>query len=285
LFAVSRADSECERDSSQSGTEALRKKIMDFKNRVAIVTGSTMGIGRATAMAFARAGANVVVNGRRIELIRHVTEEIKKEGGKAIGVKADVTDSGQVAALVDETIAAFGRIDILVNNAGGPADAPTVEHYLDIPEEYWDKLVDLNLKGAFLCCRAVVKYLMAQRSGKIVNIASGAARRVHGGVAGHLPYTAAKTGLLGFTRALALDLGPHGINVNTLLPGSTASELFEEKWATRSEASKQAVLSQIPLRRIGKPEEIASVVLFLASEGASYITGASIDVNGGKHMS
>ncbi len=257
---------------------------MDFQHRVAIVTGSTVGIGKATVKAFARAGTNVVVNGRRIELVEQVTREIIEEGGKAIGVKADVTDSGQVGALVEETLAAFGRIDILVNNAGGPANAPVTEHFLDIPEEYWDQLVDLNLKGAFLCCRAVVKHMMAQQSGKIVNISSGAARRVHGGAAGHLPYTAAKTGLLGFTRALALDLGPYGINVNTVLPGSTASELFEEKWALKSEEGKRTVVNQIPLRRIGRPEEIASVVLFLASDAASYITGASIDVNGGKHM-
>jgi len=257
---------------------------MDFRNRVAIVTGSTLGIGNATVKAFARAGANVVVNGRRSELIQQVAQEIKEEGGKAIGVKADVTDSRQVGALVEETIAAFGRIDILVNNAGGPADAPVTEHYLDIPEEYWDKLVDLNLKGAFLCCRAVVKHMMAQRNGRIVNVSSGAARRIHGGSTGHLPYTAAKTGLLGLTRALALDLGPYGINVNAVLPGLTASELFEKTWALRTEEWRQAAVSQIPLRRIGKPEEIASVVLFLASDAASYITGASIDVNGGRYM-
>jgi len=257
---------------------------VDLQNKVAIVTGSTLGIGKATAMAFAGAGAKVVVNGRRAELIQQVTQEIKEEGGKAIGVKADVINSREVNALVEETLAAFGRIDILVNNAGGPADAPVTEHYLDIPEEYWDKLVMLNLKGAFLCCQAVVKHMMAQKSGRIINISSGAARKVHGGRNGHLPYTVAKTGLLGFTRALALDLGPHGINVNTVLPGSTSSELFEKTWASRSEEERQSVLNQIPLRRIGKPEEIASVVLFLASDAASYITGASIDVNGGKHM-
>jgi len=257
---------------------------MNFQNKVAIVTGSTLGIGNATVKAFARAGASVVVNGRRDELIQQVVQEIKKEGAKAIGVKADVTDSRQVSALIEETIASFGQVDILVNNAGGPADAPVTEHYLDIPEEYWDKLVDLNLKGAFLCCQAVVKHMMAQRSGKIVNVSSGAARRIHGGRTGHLPDTAAKTGLLGLTRALALDLGPYDINVNAVLPGSTTSELFEKTWASRTEEWRQAALSQIPLRRIGKPEEIASVVLFLASDAATYITGASIDVNGGRHM-
>jgi 3-oxoacyl-[acyl-carrier protein] reductase len=257
---------------------------VDLQNKVAIVTGSTTGIGKAAAWAFARAGANVVVNGRRGELVQQVTREMKGEGGKAIGIKADVTKGKEVNALVEETLAAFGRIDILVNNAGGPADAPITEHYLDIPEEYWDKLVMLNLKGAFLCSQAVVKQMMAQKSGRIINISSGAARKVHGGKSGHLPYTVAKTGLLGFTRALALDLGPYGINVNTVLPGSTSSELFDKVWASRSEEERQAVLNQIPLRRIGKPEEIADVVVFLASDAASYITGAAIDVNGGKHM-
>ena len=243
-----------------------------------------MGIGKATAKALARAGASVVVNGRRSEPLEQAVQEIRDEGGRAIGVRADVTDSKQVAALVEETIAAFGQVDILVCCAGGPADAPVVEHYLDISEDHWDKLVDLNLKGVFLCCKAVAKHMMAQRSGKIVIFSSGAARRIHGGKAGHLPYTAAKTGLLGLTRALALDLGPYGINVNAVLPGSTASELFQKVWATRSEEEKKAVLRQIPLGRLGRPEEIASVAVFLASDAASYMTGAAIDVNGGKHM-
>jgi 3-oxoacyl-[acyl-carrier protein] reductase len=213
-----------------------------------------------------------------------VVQDIREAGGRALGVQADVTDSRQVGALVEETLAAFGHIDILVNNAGGTVDAPVTEHYLDIPEAYWDQLVDLNLKGAFLCCQAVVPQMMTQRSGKIINVSSGAARRIHGGQTGHLPYTAAKAGLLGLTRALALDLGPYDITVNAVLPGVTATEFVEQTLAQSTEEWKQALVSQIPLRRIGQPEEIASVILFLASEAANYITGASIDVNGGRYM-
>jgi len=257
---------------------------MDVQQQVAIITGSTRGIGKATVTAFARAGAHVVVNGRQGALIQQVVQDIHAVGGHALGVQADVTDSGQVGALVEETMASFGRIDILVNNAGGTLDAPATAHYLDIPEVHWDQLVDLNLKGAFLCCQAVVPQMMTQRHGKIINVSSGAARRIHGGQTGHLPYTAAKAGLLGLTRALALDLGPYGITVNAVLPGVTATEFVEHTLAQSTEAWKQSLVSQIPLRRIGQPEEIASVILFLASEAANYITGASIDVNGGRYM-
>ncbi len=257
---------------------------MKLQDKVAIVTGSNQGIGKAIAQYFAREGAKVVITGRRSQVVQQVAQEIVDGGGTAIGVPVDVTDSSQVNAMVEKVIATFGRIDVLVNNAGGTIGTPICERYVDIDEKDWDRLIDLNLKGHFLCIKAVAPHMIERRSGKIVSISSEAARRIHRGPAGHLPYNSAKAGILGLTRALACDLGPYGITVNAVLPGLTNVSEVTAVWATLPAEVRQQTLNEIPLGRIAEGEEIASVVAFLASDEASYITGASIDVNGGRIM-
>lgn len=257
---------------------------MKLAGKVAIVTGSSFGIGKAIAITLAAEGASVVVNGRRSEPVERVVQRIKDDGGKVLGVAADITKNREVQGLVNTTLTTFGRVDIMVNNAGGTRFVPVTEFWVDIEEEDWDKTVELNLKGAFLCSKAVSKTMMEQSSGRIINISSQAGRRIHLGPSGQLPYNSSKAGLLGLTRALAIALGPYGITVNSVLPGMTLTEGFLQEWQAKTEGSREELLRQIPLRRLGKPEDVANVVAFLASDEGSYITGASIDVNGGAFM-
>lgn len=259
---------------------------MRLKDRVAIITGSTSGIGKAIALAMGAEGAGVIVNGRRAEAAEQVAGEIRSAGGTALAFPADVTVPSQVEGLVRSALETYGRVDILVNNAGGVAGVPPTQYLEDVLEEQWDKVLDLNLKSAFLCSRAVAKYMREQGGGKIVNIASEASRVIHRGPSARYQYTAAKAGLAGLTRAMAIELGPYGINVNAVAPGQTlANERQQSNWNSLSEEEKARMVQNIPLRRVALPADIAPVVVFLASDEARYITGATIDVNGGRTLS
>jgi NAD(P)-dependent dehydrogenase (short-subunit alcohol dehydrogenase family) len=193
--------------------------------------------------------------------------------------KADVTNMKEVSRGVEETIEVFGRVDVLVNNAGGGMPPIPLE---DFEQKYWNWAIDLNLKGTYICTQAVIKYMKKQQGGKIVNISSQAGRSKS--ELSNLAYASAKAGVLGFTRQLAHEVGQFGINVNAIAPGIIERMDRKGGWERVSEGERQKMLEAIPLRRLGKPEEIAQVAVFLASEKSNYITGATIDVNGGRFM-
>lgn len=257
---------------------------MRLKERVAIVTGSGGGIGRAIANTFADEGASVVISDYVETLIDGVVAELTEKGKKAIGVPCDVVKLEQVKEMVQRTIDEFGRIDILVNNAGG-GGGDTSDRFLDgVPQDVADAVIDGNLKGCIYCTMEVVRHMIKQRYGKIVNVASQAGR--YGSELAGPYYAAAKGGEIAFTRQMALKLGPYGIYVNAFAPGVTLSgPRVEGKWNELTEEERQRRLMLIPLRRLGTNEEQANVALFLASDESNYITGATIDSNGGRFMS
>ncbi len=239
--------------------------------KVAIVTGAGRGIGRAIALALAREGADVVVNDVDSRLAEATANEVKSMGRRALSIVADVSNREEVIKMVETAVKAFGKIDILVNNAGIFSSIPLE----DVKEENWDKTMKINLKSVFLCSQAAMKFMKSQRSGKIVNIAS-LAGKVGGMVAG-ADYAASKAGVICLTKSLAKQLAPYGINVNAVAPAWIETDMMKD-WPKET---KEAILRQIPLGRFGKPEEVAEAVVFLVSEGAGFITGATIDINGG----
>jgi len=253
------------------------KNYFDLSGKVALVTGAGSGIGRATAIALAEAGAAVAVNYHRNEAgAEKARQEIVLAGGRAVTVQADVTRSADARRMVDVIGAAFGPVDILVNNAGSLVERLRL---LEMIEARWDEVIDLNLKSAFLCAQAVAAAMIQRRSGVIVNIASIAGR--NGGALGSIHYSTAKGGMITMTKGLAKELAPHGIRVNAVSPG-VISTPFHEQFST-PEAIRNFV-SNIPLGRVGAPEEVARTILFLASEASSYIVGETIEVNGGMLM-
>jgi len=252
---------------------------MRLKDRVAIVTGAAQGIGRAVALRFAREGAHVVVCDLQGEAVKKVAQEVEAQGRKSLWFAADVAQTPQVEAMVQKTIETFGKIDILVNNAGGSFNLPSKLE--EVTDEIWDKVVDVNLKGAFICSRAVAPHMKKQKSGRIVNLSSKAGR--YGGELTGIQYSSSKAGVMGLTRQLAKDLGPFGITANAIAPGlALSSPRVEKLWMERkTEAERQTVLQAIPLRRLSSVDEQASVIFFLASDDSSYVSGVTIDVNGG----
>jgi len=253
------------------------KNYFDLSGKVALVTGAGSGIGRATAIALAEAGAAVAVNYHRNEAgAEKARQEIVLAGGRAVTVQADVTRSADARRMVDVIGAAFGPVDILVNNAGSLVERLRL---LEMIEARWDEVIDLNLKSAFLCAQAVAAAMIQRRIGVIVNIASIAGR--NGGALGSIHYSTAKGGMITMTKGLAKELAPHGIRVNAVSPG-VISTPFHEQFST-PEAIRNFV-SNIPLGRVGAPEEVARTILFLASEASSYIVGETIEVNGGMLM-
>jgi 3-oxoacyl-[acyl-carrier protein] reductase len=252
---------------------------MRLGDKVALVTGSAKGIGRAIAIALAREGCDVVINDIDIEPMDSGVEEIKKMGRRSVSIVADVCNQQQVSGMINKCVQTFGRIDILVNNAGGSMGTP--QKIGDVTADHWDLVIDTNLKGTFLCTQAALKYMKEQKSGKIVNISSVAGR--WGDLFSRAHYSAAKAGILGLTRHVAKEVGRYGININSVCPGHIISgPLMERRWQEMRESGKaNAMLEQTALGRVGRPEEVASVVVFLCSDEASYITGATIDVNGG----
>lgn len=243
-----------------------------LEGKVAIVTGASRGIGKATALALAAQGAAVVVNyASSSGAADAVVAEITAMGGQAIAVKADVSQEAAVEAMVAQTIAQFGRIDVLVNNAGITRDTLLLRMKL----EDWQAVIDLNLTGVFLCTRAVSKVMLKQKSGRIINITSVAGQM---GNPGQSNYSAAKAGVIGFTRTVARELASRGITVNAVAPGFIATDMTDGLAA-------EPILAMIPLNRYGQPEDIAGMIEFLAATpAAGYITGQVFNVDGGMVM-
>jgi 3-oxoacyl-[acyl-carrier protein] reductase len=244
--------------------------------KTALVTGAARGIGKAIATALAHEGATVMVVDLNTEGVEQAAKELREVGFDAHGVAADVTQSQSVDELVQDTLARTGRIDILVNNAGVISNKPILE----LSEEEWDRTLAVNLKGVFVCSQSASRAMSQQRSGRIVNIASLAGKV---GAPGQAAYCASKHGVLGLTKVLAIDLAPFGINVNAICPGNTETERAESRGQTYDDLT-QGILAKTPLGRFGKPEDVARVVLFLLSPAADYITGQSIDVDGGRSI-
>ncbi len=244
---------------------------MRLKNKVAIVTGAGQGIGKEIALSLAKEGAKVVFSDITNK-IYDVVKEIEALGSQALAIKTDVSNSKETEEMIKETIKKFGRIDILVNNAG----IFPFKSFFEMKEEDWDKVLNINLKGVFNCTKAVTPTMVKQKYGKIINIASIAGMRV--GYIGLTHYCASKAGITGFTKALALELAPFKINVNAIAPG--AIDTPGAMVASSKESMKQFAQT-IPLKRIGQPKDIANVVVFLASDESSYITGECIVVDGG----
>lgn len=249
----------------------------DLNGKVALVTGASSGIGRATAMALAASGADVAINFNRNESGAEAARaEIVNAGGKAIVVQADVTKAADVQSLVKQTELEFGPIDILVNNAGSLIERLKI---LELSDERWDEVMNLNLKSAFLCSKAVAETMVNRKSGSIVNVSSIAGR--NGGALGSIHYSTAKGGIITFTKGLAKELAPHGVRVNAVSPGVIATPYHEQ---FSSADMMKAYIGMIPLGRIGQPEEVASVICFLASDAASFLVGETIEINGGMFM-
>jgi NAD(P)-dependent dehydrogenase (short-subunit alcohol dehydrogenase family) len=252
---------------------------MRFASRVALITGSSRGIGRATALRLAREGGTVGINGRDPAAVEATVQAIKAEGGKALAVPGDVTKPVEVDKVVQAVLDAAGSIDILVNNAGGGSMARWLD---DVDVATWDAVHDVNLRGMFLVTKAVVPHMRERQRGRIVMVASVAGRNMSR-VSGP-EYSASKGGVLAFARHIAVELGPSHITVNAVAPGPILVPRVAKKWELRPAADREQTLRNIPLGRLGQPEEVAAAILFLASEDASYITGCCIDVNGGGFM-
>lgn len=261
---------------------------MLLENKVAIVTGAAGGIGRGIATKFASEGCDVVVADLNLQGANETLDGIKKLGRDGLAIQVDVTNSAMVQDMVNKTIEKYGRIDILINNAG------TLFQYQDqdkksislIPEEQWDKLIEINLKGCFLCCKYVSSHMMEKRYGKIVNFSTLGA--IHPpAVAPH--YNAAKAGVLGLTFDMAAELGPYNITVNAIMPGPIRTPFYDiivgDLPEEEREAKFRGMASGVPLQRMGTPEDIAGAALFLASELSSYVSGVQLLVAGGMPLS
>jgi len=246
---------------------------MRLKGKVVLITGSTRGIGKEFAIGFGKEGADVVINGRNLEKAKTVAKEIDNLGVRSLAIGADVSLSQDVTRMVDEAVQSFGRIDILVNNAGVN---PFILEAEKIKEEGWDQVFDINLKGVFLCCQAVGKKMIQQGGGKIINISSAAGLL---GEQGFLPYCVSKAGVMVLTRILAYEWSRYHILVNAIAPGFVAGGMNAP--ILNKEVLVSGLTRQVPMKRLGNPEEIVNIALFLASEDSSYINGTTIVADGG----
>lgn len=261
---------------------------MILKEKTAIVTGGNKGIGRAISLAFAQEGADVVIAARDMEAAENVARQITKMGRRCITVLTDVGQADQVEKMVNRSLQEFNHIDILVNNAG----ILTMARVLDLEEKDWDETMDINVKGVFFCCKTVAKHMMKQKQGKIINVSSIAGKE---GYLCMTHYCASKAGVIGFTKALSLELAPYNINVNAVCPGIIETDMLVREYRRGAELRgfpidkrnegakeiKEEAIRAVPLGRSAQPEEVARVVLFLASEQTNYMTGQAINVTGG----
>jgi 3-oxoacyl-[acyl-carrier protein] reductase len=247
--------------------------MFNLTNKVALVTGARRGMGKAHALALAKQGARVVVTDIDEKECQTVADEIRANGGEAVAFKLDVLSSQEVDQVFDAVIKKFGRLDILVNNAGifAPKSA------LAMTEEEWDHTLNINLKGEFLCAQRAAQEMTKNKWGRIINIASIASGGVGIGFEGATHYSASKGGIVGMSESMALEFGPLGITVNVIAPGAIETPMIG---AVTKDLIEEIEL-RVPLKRIGKPEEVSAAVVFLASEEASYVTGATIVVDGG----
>ena len=248
---------------------------MDLKGKIAIITGARRGMGKSHALTLAKAGAKVVVADISQEDCEKVVEEIKENNGEALAVKCDVTKKEEVERMVQTALDKWGRLDILVNNAG----ICQFKSFLEMEEEEWDRTININLKGYFLCAQACAKEMVKQKSGVIINVASIAMGQAGVGFPSLAHYSASKGGIVAMTETLALELAPYNIRVNAISPGAIDTPMLDPLRADAK--TMEATLSRVPLHRLGKAEEVSNLVLFLASDSSSYMTGSTVVIDGG----
>lgn len=244
-----------------------------LKDKVVVITGASRGIGRALALTLAATGAKLVLSARNEEALIPLVAEIRDGGGAAVALAGDVGSAGAADKLIEAGVSAFGRVDVLVNNAGITRDALL----LRMKDEDWDAVLNVNLKGAFLCIRAAAKVMSKQRYGRIINISSVVGEM---GNPGQANYCASKAGLLGLTKSVARELARRNVTVNAITPGFIVTDMTD----ALPEKTREELAAQIPLGRFGSAEDIAHAVIFLASDQAGYITGQTLGVNGGMYM-
>ena len=251
---------------------------MLLKDKTAIVTGGARGIGKAICHLYCKEGADIIIGDIDIDQAKKTSEELENLFNiKCIAAKLDISNRKNVEKVVDEAISIFGKVDVLVNNA-----SILIEEYIvDMAEEQWDKIMDVNLKGTYLCAQAVGKQMIKQKSGKIITISSCAAKKP---TLKEAAYSVSKAGVLSFNRIMALEFGPFGINCNAILPGATDTEMIRKTFLTSPEIEKEWI-EKTALKRLGKPEDVARVALFLASKLSDHITGEGIVVSAGEMMS
>ena len=247
--------------------------MFSLKDKVAVVTGASQGIGRETALALAEAGAKVVVAARNEEKLAALAGAIAAAGGEAFALKMDVADAEQVKAGFKQVIEKFGRLDILVNNAAVTRDGLAMR----MKKDDWDAVLQTNLTGAHLCIQQALPTMMKARAGRIINISSIVAQM---GNAGQANYVAAKAGLIGLTKAIAIEIASRGITVNAVAPGFIATPMTD----ALNDKQREAILAKVPAARLGTPEDIAAAAVYLSSNEAAYVTGQTIHVNGGMAM-
>lgn len=257
---------------------------MELKNKVAIVTGAAQGIGKSTALVLATYGSDIIVADLNLDVAQNTADDIRAMGRNAIAIKIDVSNKTSVEDGVDTAIKHFGKIDILVN-AAGVSIASMVE---TLPEDIWDLTMNINVKGVFLCCQAVIKHMKENRSGKIINLSSRAAKIAEISLSS---YCSSKAAVGMFTQVLALEMAPYNINVNAVCPGLVDTEMIQKAIIRISnergldpEEYRKSWVEEVPFKRMAKPEEIGELIAFLASDKSEYITGASINISGGTTM-
>ncbi|PIR72010.1 MAG: hypothetical protein COU42_02815 [Candidatus Nealsonbacteria bacterium CG10_big_fil_rev_8_21_14_0_10_36_24] len=249
--------------------------MLNLKNKTAIITGARQGMGRTHALTLAKAGAKVVVSDISLENCEKVVKEIKKEGGEAMAIKCDVSKEQEVDEMMKKTIKKWGKIDILVNNAGICQFKP----FLELTEEEWDRTININLKGYFLCAQAAAKAMAKQKSGAIINIASVAMGQQGIGFSNIAHYCASKGGIVGMTEAMAVELATYNIRVNAIAPGMIDTPMIDP--IKKDPQQEKAILARVPMQRMGQAQEVSNLVLFLASDESSYMTGSTVVIDGG----